>query len=190
MSEDEERWALWESIKSRAFPGSVSNHHLGTLLGLLMAAYEMNAFKGEYQPKVVAGAKAFARALADAGLHVEGDPSIDYTQTHQVLIRVAYGRGPEIARRLEANNVICNYQALPDDESFTAASGLRMGVSEMVRFGMEPEDLGEVAGLIRDVIVDDAQAREKVKALRGRFTDLRYCFGRDEAADLLGRLAP
>ncbi len=96
----------------------------------------------------------------------------------------------EIARRLEDNNVICNYQALPDDESFTAASGLRLGVSEMVRFGMEPEDLGEVAGLLRDAIVDDAPVREKVKALRAGFTDLQYCFARDEAADVLGRLAP
>ena len=52
----------------RTFPGSVSNHHLGTLLGLLMAAYEMNHFKDAYQPAVIANAKAFARALHDAGL--------------------------------------------------------------------------------------------------------------------------
>jgi aminomethyltransferase len=190
MREEEERFALWESIEARAFPGSVSNHHLGTLLGLLMAAYEMHAFKDEYQPKVVAGARAFARALADAGLHVEGDASMGYTQTHQVLLRVGYGRGAEIARRLEANNIICNYQALPDDESFTAASGLRMGVAEMVRFGMEPEDLGEVAALVRDVIVDDAAVGEKVKALRSRFTELRYCFDTQEGAGLLERLSP
>ncbi len=43
--EDEERYDLWEAIQRRTFPGSVSNHHLGTLLGLLMAAYEMNHFK-------------------------------------------------------------------------------------------------------------------------------------------------
>ena len=29
---------LWVEIKSRAFPGSTSNHHLGTLLGLWLAA--------------------------------------------------------------------------------------------------------------------------------------------------------
>ena len=43
--EPEEKWELWEAIERRAFPGSVSNHHLGTLLGLLMAAYEMNEFR-------------------------------------------------------------------------------------------------------------------------------------------------
>jgi aminomethyltransferase len=185
MHKEEERYALWESIMSRAFPGSVSNHHLGTLLGLLMAAYEMNAFKDEYQPAVIANAKAFARALAEAGLQVEGDPSIGYTQTHQVLVRVGYGRGAEIARRLEANNLICNYQALPDDESFTAASGLRMGVAEMTRFGMREGDLGDVAALIADATLRDNDVRQEVKRLRGRFTDLRFCFGADEYQGLV-----
>ena len=53
---------LWEAIGRRAFPGSVSNHHLGTLVGLLMAAYEMSAFKESYQKAVVDNAKAFATA--------------------------------------------------------------------------------------------------------------------------------
>jgi aminomethyltransferase len=188
IGEDEERYALWEAIVSRAFPGAVSNHHLGTLLGLLMAAYEMNTFKEEYQATVVANAKAFARALREAGLQVEGDPAVDHTETHQVLVRVGYGHGPEIARRLEANNVICNYQALPDDESFTAASGLRMGVAEMTRFGMREEDLRELAALIADVVTNDAGVAEKVTALRGRFTDIGFCFPTEEFRDLLDPL--
>ena len=43
--EGEERYDLWEALRRRAFPGSVSNHHLGTLLGLLYATYEMDAFR-------------------------------------------------------------------------------------------------------------------------------------------------
>jgi glycine/serine hydroxymethyltransferase len=154
-----------------------------------MAAYEMNRFKDEYQQKVIANAKAFARALAACGVEVEGDPSIGFTETHQVLVRVDYGRGAEVARRLEANNVICNYQALPDDESFTASSGLRMGVAEMTRFGMEEADFGELAQLVRDAVVDDAAVAEKVKDLRSRFTELRFCFGTDEHPELIERLS-
>ena len=45
MSEGTEYEELWEAIVRRVFPGSVSNHHLGTLVGLLLAAYEMNAYK-------------------------------------------------------------------------------------------------------------------------------------------------
>ena len=118
---------LWGFIESRAFPGHVSNHHLGTLLGLLGAAYEMLHFKDEYPKQVIENAKAFARALNDKGLEIEGDPACDFTETHQVLLRTARAKGEEIADRLEANNVITNPQAFHDDPSFAAASGVRMG---------------------------------------------------------------
>ncbi|MBW1703758.1 MAG: glycine cleavage system aminomethyltransferase GcvT [Deltaproteobacteria bacterium] len=188
FQEHEERYELWEALERRAFPGSVSNHHPGTLLGLLMAAYEMNHFKGEYQPKVIANAKAFARALSDSGLNVAGDPAIDFTETHQVVVDVGYGSGPEIAGRLEANNIICNYQASTDEESFTASGALRMGVSEMTRFGMEEADFRALAGLIHDVVTNHSNVIDKVKALRERFLDLRFCFKIDEYTDLHRKL--
>ncbi|HEY5530096.1 MAG TPA: glycine cleavage system protein T, partial [Thermoleophilia bacterium] len=173
--EPEERYELWESVRRRTFPGSVSNHHLGTLLGLLVATYEMNHFKDEYQPAVIANAKAFARALADQGLRVAGDPAIDFTETHQVVVEVGYGRGPEIAQRLEDNNIICNYQPTPVEEGFTASGALRLGVAEMTRFGMGPEGFGEVARLMADIILRRAPAKEDVRRLRGEFVKMRYC---------------
>lgn len=188
FQEHEERYELWEALLRRAFPGSVSNHHLGTLLGLLMATYEMNHFKDEYQPKVIANAKAFARALKECGLNVAGDPAIDFTETHQVVVDVGYGHGPEIAGRLEANNIICNYQANTDEEGFTASGALRMGVSEMTRFGMEEDDFRSLAGLMRDVVIKDAVVTDKVKALRERFRELQFCFRGDEYAGMLQRL--
>jgi aminomethyltransferase len=186
--EEEERYELWEAIYRRSFPGSVSNHHLGTMVGLLVAAYEMNHFKDEYQAKVIANAKAFARALKEAGLDVAGDPAIDYTETHQVVVRVGYARGPEIAGRLEANNIICNYQSNPDEEGFTASGSLRLGVSEMTRFGMEAPDFRTLAGLMADVILNNADVTAPVKVLRERFSDLRFCFRGDECEDLLEEL--
>jgi aminomethyltransferase len=186
--EHEERYALWESIGQRAFPGSVSNHHLGTLVGLLVASYEMNHFKDEYQRKVIGNAKAFARALKECSLDVAGDPAIDFTETHQVVVHVHYAQGPEIARRLELNNIICNYQASPDEEGFTASGALRMGVSEMTRFGMEEEDFRALASLIHDVVEKDANVTDQVKALRERFGELRYCFRGEEYADVLQEL--
>ncbi len=178
--EPEEKWELWEAIERRAFPGSVSNHHLGTLLGLLMAAFEMNHFKDAYQQAVITNAKAFARALKDAGLHVAGDPSVDFTETHQVIVDVGYGMGPDIAGRLEASNIICNYQATPEEEGFTAAGGLRLGVSEMTRFGMGPDDFREVAELMAAAILRGTNVAEEAAALRARFTEIGYCFSGGE----------
>ena len=188
FEESDERYPLWESLLRRAFPGSVSNHHLGTLLGLLMAAYEMNHFKDEYQTRVIANAKAFARALKDTGLDVAGDPAIDFTETHQVVVDVGYSRGPEIADRLEANNIICNYQANTDEEGFTASGALRLGVSEMTRFGMEPPDFQTLAELMRDVVIDNATVLDQVRKLRERFREMRFCFSGDAYDDLIQTL--
>ena len=187
--ETEERYDLWEAIRRRTFPGSVSNHHLGTMLGLLMAAYEMNHFKDAYQPKVIANAKAFARALRESGLNVAGDPAIDFTETHQVVVRVGYARGPEIARRLEANNIICNYQTAPEEEGFTAAGALRLGVSEMTRFGMDEQGFQKVASLMAAVLRDEkASVVQEVKKLREQYSVLQFCFRGHEYEEALERL--
>jgi len=170
------KWGLWETIQSRAFPGSVSNHHLGTQLGLLMAAYEMNYFKDSYQKAVIDNAKYFAKALHGAGLHVLGDPAIGYTETHQVLVDVGYGTGPEVAERLEENNIIVNYQATPDEEGFTASGALRMGVSEMTRFGFGQTEFTELAGLMADCILRGKDVGQEVSRLRSRYTTMHYCF--------------
>jgi len=185
--EPEEKWELWEAIERRAFPGSVSNHHLGTLLGLLMATYEMNHFKDAWQRAVIANAKAFARALAAAGLNVAGDPAVDFTETHQVVVRVGYGRGPDVAARLELNNIICNYQAAPDEEGFTAAGALRLGVAEMTRFGMGPDDFTDVAALMTAAI-GGANVAADVTRLRQRFVAPGFCFAGPQFDPLIERL--
>ncbi|MCP4693306.1 MAG: glycine cleavage system aminomethyltransferase GcvT [Desulfobacterales bacterium] len=186
--EQDKGYDLWEAIQRRAFPGSTSNHHLGTLLALLMAAYEMNAFKDEYQENIIANAKAFANALKDRGLDVAGDPAISFTETHQVILDVGYARGPDVASLLEKNNIVLNYQAGPHDEGFTASGSLRMGVSEMTRFGMGPADFEELAELMHDVIVNGRDVKEEVKRFRERFLEMRYCFSGGELDDLVGRL--
>ena len=187
--EEDLKYGLWKTIESRTFPGSVSNHHLGTQLGMLMAAYEMNQFRDAYQSAIIRNAKSFARSLRSYGLDVVGDPTIDYTETHQVIVSVGYGEGAEIAERLEQNNVIVNYQATPDEEGFTASGALRMGVSEMTRFGFEEKDFDQLASLMADCILRGREIKADVEQLRARHTEMRYCF--DDAAinDALEQLA-
>jgi len=185
MSEGTEYEELWEAIIRRVFPGSVSNHHLGTLVGLLLAAYEMNAYKSDYQKAVISNAKAFARSLKNQGLMVEGDPKIGYTETHQVIVRVSYGKGPLMANRLEENNIIVNYQGAPDDEAFTTASCLRMGVQEMTRFGMKEDDFGQLAEYMSQVILHDRPVSKEISHFRKGFTEMKYCLAEEEARSLV-----
>jgi len=189
MTKESPLGKLWIDIKSRAFPGSTSNHHLGTLLALLMATNEMNAFKAEYQAKVRENARAWAKALKAAGLDVQGDPADGFTETHQVLIRVSqHGPAEAVARRLEENNLVCNYQALPDDESFLASSGLRTGVQEMTRFGMEPGDFEKLAELFADCVIRNQQVGDAATAYRQKFLKMRYCVPDAETFPLAARV--
>jgi len=180
---------LWLEIKGRAFPGSTSNHHLGTLLGLLMAAYEMNEFKEAFQNQVRANARAFAKALHAHGIPVEGDAADGYTETHQVILRVkAFGPGMDIARRLETNNVLTNYQALPDDATFLESSGIRLGVQEMTRFGMKEKDFDTLAGLMADIIIRDKSAGDDVARYRKNFLTMGFSLPPAEALPLAARI--
>jgi glycine/serine hydroxymethyltransferase len=180
---------LWADIRTRAFPGSTSNHHLGTLLGLLMSTYEMNAFKKEFQTAVRANAKAFAVSLKNHGISVEGDPADLYTDTHQVIIRVSgHGSGMAVARKLEDNHIVTNYQALPDDPTFLESSGIRMGVQEMTRFGLTGTDFETLAGLIADCVIRNKPVKEDVKAFRRNFLEMKYCLPASEALPLAARV--
>ena len=81
---------------------------------------------------------------------------------------------------LEQNNVITNSQALYDDPSFTAASGVRMGTPEMTRYGMKEPDFAELAGLVATIVCDgerqpEGWLRDQVVDLRGRFRTMQYC---------------
>ncbi len=180
---------LWSYIKNRAFPGSTSNHHLGTLLALLMATYEMNAFKDEYQKQVRNNVKVFAKALKDKGIDVEGNESDGFTETHQVIIRVKrFGTGEEIAKRLENNNIITNYQALPDDKSFIGSSGIRIGVQEMTRFGMKERDFETLSDYIADVVIRNHNVKEEVIKFRHNFLNMHYCLPPEQAAPLAAQI--
>lgn len=188
FKEDTAEYDLWKAIQQRAFPGMVSNHHLGTVLGLLLATIEMNTFKDEYQRQVIANAKALAVSLKDAGLDVAGDPAVDYTETHQVIVKVGYSRGCDIARNLETSNIVVNYQATPSDEGFSAASALRLGVSEMTRFGMKEDDFRALAPLFADAVNGTPGVGDKIAEFRARFLDMQFCFD-SELKDLGSKLS-
>lgn len=186
MHSDPSLGKLWKEITARTFPGATSNHHLGTQLAMLAATIEMNAFKTEYQSQVLANAKAFAKFCASEGIPVEGGESEGYTHTHQVLLRVSgFGDAKEVATRMESNNIITNYQALPGDETFYRPSGIRMGVQEMTRYGMKEKDFEQLARLIADTVLRGKDVSREVSEFRSQFCRMEYCLDQDQATKIV-----
>jgi len=89
---------------------------------------------------------------------------------------------------LEENNIITNYQALPDDETFLESSGIRMGVQEMTRFGMKEKDFDLLSGLIADIILENKKVKEEVKNFRQNFLEMKFCLSFQEALPLVSRV--
>ena len=172
LDADTER-KYWPSADRGVFPGSSSNHHLHTLPALLVAIREMRQHATTYAAQIVRNAQTLGRALDDAGIRVEAR-DFGYTASHQIAIDVAlHGGGVAVAQRLEANNIIVNYNLLPYDTDPRNPSGLRVGVQEMTRYGMREGDMQQLAGLMADAITGTT-VLDAVCSLRAAFPTLQY----------------
>ncbi len=163
----------WPAADRGVFPGSSSNHHLNTLPALVVATREMKQYGREYAAQIVRNAQALGRSLDQLGTPVEAR-DFGYTQSHMIAVNVAQaGGGVEVAKRLEANDIIVNYNMVPGDTDPRNPSGLRIGVPEMTRFGMDERAMGELAQLIHDAIHGE-NVKAQVNALRGRYVEMQY----------------
>ncbi|HEY5005301.1 MAG TPA: serine hydroxymethyltransferase [Ktedonobacteraceae bacterium] len=169
--EDEKKY--WPAADRGVFPGSSSNHHLNTLPALLVATREMKQYGREYAAQIVRNAQALGSSLDELGTPVEAR-EFGYTRSHMIAVNVAqWGGGVEIAKQLEENDIILNYNMLPGDSDPRNPSGLRIGVPEMTRFGMDERAMGELAQLLHDGIRGKS-VKAQVNALRGRYTEMKY----------------
>jgi glycine hydroxymethyltransferase len=100
------------------------------------------------------------------------------TTSHQFAIEAAsFGGGQAAAKTLRAVNILSCGIGLPLPAVAGDVNGLRLGTPEIVRFGMTPADMPELASYIAEGLNGsrpaDAVARD-VTAFRGRFRDLHF----------------
>lgn len=163
----------WGAADRGVFPGSSSNHHLHSLPALLIATREMQKYGRGYAEQIVKNAQALGRSLDELATPVEAR-EFGYTKSHQIAVNVSqWGGGVEVAQRLEASDIIVNYNMLPGDTDPRNPSGLRIGVQEMTRFGMDEQAMGELAQLMHDAILGE-NVKAQVNALRGRYVTMKY----------------
>ncbi len=170
----------WQKVDKGAFPGSSSNHHLDTLVGLAVATQEMISFGKSYSEQVVINAKALGKALMRHGFKVMAE-EYDFTESHQVAVDVKdYGGGKMVANLLKENDIILNMNILPHEplRNVTNPDGIRIGVQEMTRVGMKEEEMDNIAAFIKECIMQGQEVREEVNRFRKDYTEV--CFSFDE----------
>ncbi len=168
----------WQRVDKGAFPGSSSNHHLDTLVGLAVATQEMISFGKEYAGQTVKNARFLGAQLKRVGFDVVAE-EFGFTESHQVAVNVKeYGGGKMVSNLLKENDIILNMNILPyeDLKSVANPDGIRIGVQEMTRFGMKEEEMERIGQLIFDCIAHGKQVRDEVNRLRSDFQRVGFSF--------------
>ncbi len=185
---------LQQRLRSGAFPGVTSNHHLHAMAALAVSLAEHLEFGREYARRTIANARALAAALHARGFDVLGE-RLGFTRSHTIAVRVdAEGGGEAAARRLADAGIIANKNLLPGDTSPKHPGGVRLGTAEVTRLGMGEREMEAIAELAHDLLHRGRPASEirtRAAELKRGFTTVQYCFGAGEAAyryyDLVGR---
>ncbi|MFG3223515.1 serine hydroxymethyltransferase [Kitasatospora sp. NPDC048194] len=162
---------LAERVDRAVFPfsqgGAAMNEVAGKAVALAEAATP--AYRA-YARQTVAGARALAAGLAEAGMR----PLTGGTDTHLVTADVSpLGvSGAAAERRCAAAGLLFGKCVLPYDPAPVAeASGIRLGTGTVTSQGMGEAELSEIAGLIARLLAGEAAGpvAQRVRELAAAF---------------------
>ena len=168
---------LAQQLDAIAFPGMTANFDAAKSAALVVTLLDWLVLGGAYAAAMAATALALGRALAERGLPVFArDRGI--TQSHQLALEAApFGGGQAAAKTLRRTNILTSGIGLPLPPVEGDMNGLRLGTPEIVRWGMTPADMPELAGHIADALTGTRPPETvaaDVTALRGRFDRLHF----------------
>jgi glycine hydroxymethyltransferase len=129
----------------------VSHHHPGHTLALAITLAELRDGWRDYAASVVGNARAFAESLFDLGVPVYGS-GFGFTECHQVFIDVAEIMDPrDAAGRLLEAGIRMNAIDIPQ----LRRGGLRAGLQELTRRGLDEPGARGVAGIVAAAVRGD-----------------------------------
>jgi glycine hydroxymethyltransferase len=160
-----------------AYPGLTANFDAAKSAALAMTLLDWKVHGRAYAAKMGETARALAQALVERGVPVFARDR-GMTTSHQFAIEsAAFGGGQAVAKLLRQANVLACGIGLPIAPVEGDANGLRIGTPEIVRWGMGPEHMPELAGYIADVLTGRRAAQSvapEVTAFRRQFSRLHF----------------
>jgi glycine hydroxymethyltransferase len=174
LTDDSELAAQVDAI---VYPGLTANNDLGRVAALAVALNDLVVYSRAYAERCVEAAQALASALAAEGFAVAGDPPA-YTVTHHVALDArGWGGGSRAARLLEPAHILATGIGLPLDAGSDNQHGLRLGTQEVVRWGMGPTEMSQIARSIARLLIEEERALtvgSDVVAFRAGFQEMQY----------------
>ena len=167
---------LARRLEEIAFPGLTANFDAAKTAALAMSLLDWKVHGPAYGKAMVLTAQALARSLAGEGMPVFGADE-GFTRSHQIALEAArWGGGQAAAGRLRRANILACGIGLPGPVVEGDLNGLRLGTPEIVRRGMTPEDMPELAHLLARALSasDPTTVAGDVTAFRSRFKELHF----------------
>jgi glycine hydroxymethyltransferase len=166
-----------EKLDAIAYPGLTANFDAAKSAALAMTLLDWKVHGRDYARVTAETAKALAVALVEQGVPVYAkDRGMTESQAFAVEAR-AFGGGQAASKLLRQANVLACGIGLPIPELSDDLNGLRMGTPEIVRWGMTPKDMPQVAQFIADVLTGKRSAQSvapEIAAFRSRFSKLHF----------------
>ena len=159
---------IFEKVSNKLAWHTLDNAHQHRIAALGQTLLEFREFGKDYANQVIKNSKAFAHALTEASLPAKFGFK-DYTESHQILLDIEkikndLGLNPmELMNSLENENIIID-------------SVGRLGTNEMTRLGCGEEEMREIAGFMKRIIIQkEKNVKEEIKEFRSKLK-LSFCF--------------
>ena len=166
--------AIAERVYALTEPRFLQTRDINKYAASAIALAELLEFRLPYAQMIQRNVAALSAELARGGVAVVGSER-GWSQTHMLMADVGAG-AKGWCEDLAANGILVSTCSLPGgDASPAARSGLRMSVAQLTRRGMGPDEMRQVATLIRRVMTGRA-AGPAAAALAGQFTGVQFSF--------------
>ncbi|QTN23471.1 DegT/DnrJ/EryC1/StrS family aminotransferase [Rhizobacter sp. AJA081-3] len=166
---------LAERLDAIAYPGLTANFDAGRVAALAVTLVDWKRHGSAYAQTMCDTARALAQALQKQGLPVYA-AARGATTSHQFAVEAArWGGGQAAAKRMARAGLLACGIGLPIAPVAGDINGLRFGVPEIVRLGMKPEHMGDLASLIVRALGDRPEdMTREVETFRHRFRELHF----------------
>lgn len=160
-----------------AYPGMTANFNAANCAALALTLLDWKHCGALYAQSMIATARALARALIEREVPVFAHDR-GATTSHQFAINAsAFGGGHAAAKLLRKCNILTCAIGLPLNSGGSDPDGLRAGSPEIVRWGMTPDDMPQLASFIQQGLTGArslADIATEVSAFRQQFTTLHF----------------
>ncbi|MDD5934787.1 MAG: serine hydroxymethyltransferase [Clostridiales bacterium] len=165
-----EEFATEHKLNKAVFPGIQGGPLMHVIAAKAVCFKEAldDSFK-TYAGQIIKNAQALAKGLTSRGFNIVSGG----TDNHLMLIDLQNMgiTGKEAEHRLDAANITCNKNAVPNDPASPfVTSGIRLGTAAITTRGFKEEEMDQVAEAIALVVKDESNT-EKAKAIVKGLTD-------------------